>query len=933
MQNALVIAEKPDLARKIEASYQKHKSEIPYRITVLSQRGHLLETCMPDELDPSLKRWSWDTLPIYPENYGGWKYHVIKEKKTGNFKTSKERYDEIKRALSSGQFDFVIHAGDPDQEGELLVNMVLTQAKNKLPVKRFWTNDVTDTAIFHELQHLHDDEHDPMMINLLSAAYSRQHWDWLFGVNITRAASLKMNGMAACGRVKTTLLAIVVNREKEIANFVPQTVYGVQAEYAKGFNGILFNKADAQDSEYADEDQKAGVVWLKTRQEAEQCIAGIHGPAVVTDVESKHTKTYAPKLFKLSTLQMEAGKKGIDDALVLSTIQSLYEKTILSYPRTDCEYLSSNEDFSGILNAIAEGIPQFADVIHTITPADIARVRKSKRWINDAALKESGHSALRPTTTSVDFASLNRVEQFIYGLICQRFIGMFLPPLEQDVTTIVAEADGKTFRSSGKTTTSPGFASFFKANISVNELPPVRKGEVLDVNRYSVTTKTSTCPKRFTSNELIGVCENPARFLNDQSLRALGKRLKIGTPATRSGIIKVLSTPMDRRTAEGKRGDGYLTTRKEGRREVLVPTPSGTAIINNLNGLMITRVDMTGLWEERLEDVRKGHKTADELNQEMTIDLNNMLQEIKDHDMAQVNNNTRKGAPVETDLKCPVCGKPLLKFDWGWACSGYNREKPEEGCKFAFSRHPAKGTVSDEDFKALITTGRTLHPIQMKRKADNKPFEAYFVYKGGDKFELEFAEKPHEEFGTCPACGKPLIKYDWGWACSGRDREHPENGCQFAFSKHPAGGTVSDEDFMALITKGKTAHPIRMKRKSDGKPFEAYFVYKGGNKFDLEFVQKQHESFGTCPVCGKPIYESDKTYYCSGFKDGCNFRIWKSAFGHKLTKTEVQTLLKGETTAPIKDLRKWDKIARKFSGAKYTGSLYLDENNQIQVKR
>ena len=255
---ALLIAEKPDLMRKIEACYRAHPSEIPYSITFTAQRGHLVTLKKPDELDEELKEWSWDTLPIVPEKHGGWQYQVIKEKKTGNYMTPRERYDEIKKELLTGKYDFVINAGDPDQEGELLVRIVLEHMKNKLPVKRFWTNDLTESHILHALQNLRDDDHDPMLKNLLAAAYGRQHSDYRFGMNLSRAATLKMGARVACGRVKTPILAIVCRREEEIENFKPKTTYGVQAMYTEGFAGSLINNAARGGEE--DEEGNDGVI-------------------------------------------------------------------------------------------------------------------------------------------------------------------------------------------------------------------------------------------------------------------------------------------------------------------------------------------------------------------------------------------------------------------------------------------------------------------------------------------------------------------------------------------------------------------------------------------------------------------------------------------------------------------------------------------------
>lgn len=787
MKRAYLIAEKPDLMRKIEAVYNKHKGEIPYYIDFASQRGHLMTLKLPSEINESMKHWSWDQLPFYPEEHGGWQYKVIEEKKTGKFLTSKERYDQIKNALNSGKYDVVIHAGDPDQEGELLVNLVLNDIGWNKPVLRFWTNDLTESHILNALKNLKDDRTDTMLTNLLAAAYSRQHWDYIFGMNISEAASLQMNGRAAVGRVKTVLLNIIVQREKEIAEFKPVTVYGVKANYDRGFDGNLFNSLAAKDEEYASPDEKAGIIWFKTAAAANEYIEDLGKKAVVKDVIKKHNKIYAPKLYKLSTAQVAAGKAGYDDAKTLSIIQSLYEKRVMSYPRTDCEYLSSDEDFEGILKAVAT-IPEFTDIVSHITSEDIARVRKNKRWINDKALKDSGHSALRPTTDVPNLEDLSPAEKFIYTMITRRFLAIFLPPMEQDSIEIIAEImhgpNKATFKSTGKKTTAQGFMSIYNYMPAEKELPAVSKGEVLGVTKYELTEKTTTCPKRFTSPDLIQVCENPAKYLNDKSLKSLGKKLKIGTPATRSGIIKQLIAK-----------DHYIGEKIEGKKVVLVPTESGTKLIKNLNGLMITRVDMTGLWEERLEEVRAGNMTTSTLDFEMRGDFEKMLSEIKNRDMEEIGNH---GGAQATEYNCPVCGKPLKKFDWGWACSGYKKDDPRS-CQFSVGYHIFNAkNLTENDIIQVLKNGKTSKMRKFHSNKTGKDYTAYLVMDKTGKFSLDFGQEMDDSL-KCPICGKPIRKGSKNWYCSGY-----KEGCHFNVWFNTYGKKMTEKNLKDLIEKGET---------------------------------------------------------------------------------------------------------------------------------
>ena len=191
MPKALLIAEKPSLMREIQSVYESHKDEFDFEIDFAAQRGHLVTLKLPDEIDPSMKTYSWNTIPFFPTEHGGWQYKIISEKKSGNFQTAKERYDNLKDLINNQPYDFVIHAGDPDQEGELLINLVLHQIGTKLPIKRFWTNDLTESHILDALHNMKDDRTDPSLVNLLKAAYVRQHSDYLFGMNVSRAEESK----------------------------------------------------------------------------------------------------------------------------------------------------------------------------------------------------------------------------------------------------------------------------------------------------------------------------------------------------------------------------------------------------------------------------------------------------------------------------------------------------------------------------------------------------------------------------------------------------------------------------------------------------------------------------------------------------------------------------------------------------------------------
>lgn len=851
MNRGLLIAEKPDLMQKIQEVYENNGPDIPYDITFRSQRGHLLTLKFPDEIDEAQKKWSWENLPFVPEEHGGWQYKVINEKK-GKFLTAKERYDLIKKEIASGAYDFVINAGDPDQEGELLIRIVLDHMGNKLPVKRFWTNDLTEAHILDALKNLKDDDHDPMLVNLLSAAYGRQHSDYRFGMNISRAATLKMGGRVACGRVKTPILAIVCRREEEIENFVPKTVYGVRANYKEGFDGTLFEKGtESSDEDEKDDDKKNGIVWFDEKKDAEAVIRALPAAAVVVECSEKEEKTYAPKLFKLATLQIEAGKYGYSDGNTLRIIQQLYEKKLLSYPRTDCEYLSSGEDFFGILGNLNK-IPEFSAFIKGITKGDLVRVQKSNRWINDKALEDSGHSAIRPTTEAPDFSELEKDEIEIYKIVCRRFIAMFLPPLIQMKTRIVTDINGRTFLSNGKRLVDPGYTKLFETKFTDKLIPKHISGDKLEVTSYEVTEKKAQCPRRFTSPDLIAVCENPSKYLEDPSLKtALGKRLKLGTPATRSRIIEQLI-----------KEDNYLEVKKEGKRDVVIPTELGRKIISNLGPCDICKIDMTGEWELKLEEIRSGTMALSSFEDGMKEYVVRMIEDIKRTPMTPF--ETKSATKVVG--KCPICGMDIIESEKGFSCRGYIKDG--SGCNIKLWKSKFGTSFTYEEADKLWKKGTVRKSVTVSLRT----WEQDLVYNFTTN-DVEFVRGCVSVIGKCPCCDGDISADEHEYFCSKGDLRGIRVVC---------GALLTDNDLKKLFSGER----VTVTCKKDEKEWEQSLYFKKDTK-KIEFWTGEESEY-TCPCCKKRnLSENDRAYKCPE----CTFTFWKVSAGHEFLEDEVKAFM------------------------------------------
>lgn len=720
--NVLLIAEKPSLMRTIRDVYNKHKSEIPMDISFVAQAGHLYRLLSPKEMDEKQAHWAWENLPIDPDAMGGFKYGVIDR--------TKDIVKTIKEELNSGEYEAIINAGDPDQEGELLIRETLEMLHNKLPVYRFWTNDLTEPKVLAALKNLKDDDHDPMCVNMLSAARARQHSDYRVGMNGSEAASLKVNGTVIVGRVRSAILSMVCQREEEILNFVPKTTYGIKAIYSEGFEGSYSESG---------EDKYKGV-YFDTKDEANAFMTGLSGPAVVKSYNTKQEKKYAPKLYKLATLQGAAGKFGYTSNHTLEIAQSLYEQKVLSYPRTDCEYISSGEDLKGMLKSAAAD-PEMKPFIDRITDSDIARVLKDSRYVNDKALTKSGHSAMVPTTSAPTWSSLNVEQKNIFHLIAMQFVSVFFPPLVQDKAELVTEISGHAFVSSGKTLVDKGYTEVTGTNVEDSAITPHKVGDTIDVKNFSLDEKTSTCPKRFTDASLALACENPAKWLEDDSLKSLGKELTLGTPATRGSIIESLVVR-----------DKYLESGKNG---VLTPTTAGMSIYKAFKNLECFRVDMTGQWEEKLQQIRAGSYTFEEMEEGMRQYVIHLIDEIKALNVTSLEGISRGHA--KSLGECPKCHGDMLSGKTGFYCSNY-----KNGCTFSTYKKIFETPISDSEYSKMLGAKRINKKVSWKGKEWTAEFELDMETGRVNMIKNE----PKTIDAECPKCHKKqLVDFGKGIKC------------------------------------------------------------------------------------------------------------------------------------------------------------------------
>ncbi|MCI1248114.1 MAG: DNA topoisomerase 3, partial [Megasphaera sp.] len=528
----LYIAEKPSMARELAkclpAPQQRGNGFIKTGGGIVTWAyGHVLQQAEPQEYDPKYKIWKAEDLPIVPQQ---WKLLVSPD--------SKEQFQLICQLI--GEADTIVNAGDPDREGQLLIDEILDYVGNKKPVQRILLNALDEKSIHESLDDLRNN-HD--FLHLKESALARSRADWLIGMNLSRAYTLAARrqghrGVFPIGRVKTPTLALVVRRQRELDDFQPVTYYIVKADFQHK-NGMITGQWQPKDTQ-SGLDPEGRCMDEQTAQSVLDMLKS--NPDGIIHERKKTKKKENQRLpLSLSTLQVLAGKRyGYSPQQVLDTAQQLYERKLTTYPRSDCEYLPLNQrkDVPKILANL--GKIRTGQLASWVSKADSGI--KSRAW-NDS--KITAHHAIIPTTVFCPFEKLNALQQHIYYLIAQAYIAQFYPVHEYDQTRIVIEAADEQFVAHGKTILVMGWKELYHSDKneedSKGDLPVVRKGDAVQYQQGQVEKKATKPPARFTASTLLAAMKEIYKYVKQDSLKKKLKEVQgIGTEATRATIINEL---------------------------------------------------------------------------------------------------------------------------------------------------------------------------------------------------------------------------------------------------------------------------------------------------------------------------------------------------------------------------------------------------------
>jgi len=841
MTKTLIIAEKPSVANDIAKAlggFTKHDEYFESDEYLLSSAvGHLVEITVPEEYDVKRGKWTFTHLPMIPPHFA-----------LNPIAKTESRLKVLNKLLKRKDVGALINACDAGREGELIFRLIVQYAKAKQPIQRLWLQSMTQGAIRDGFKKLREDKE---MLPLADAARCRSEADWLIGINGTRAMTAfnsKEGGfyLTTVGRVQTPTLSIVVEREEKIKKFVPRDYWEVRAEFvcAAGiYEGRWLDTKHKKDE--TDPEKKAERLWSKAA--AESIVAACRGKQGAVTEESKPATQMAPALFDLTSLQREANARfGFSAKNTLGLAQALYEKhKVLTYPRTDSRHLP--EDYLATvketLDVVAENnnYHQFAKQI-----LKNQWVKPNKRIFDNS--KISDHFAIIPTTQAPK--NLSEPEQKLYDLVTRRFMAVFFPAAEFQVTTRYTEVSGHQFKTEGKVMTNPGWLAIYgkeAANDDDKEnagtLVPVAKGEKVQTDKITANGLVTKPPARYTEATLLSAMEGAGKLVDDEDLREAMAGKGLGTPATRAAII------------EGLLNEKYLL--REGRE--IIPTAKAFQLMTLLRGLGVSELtapELTGEWEYKLAQMERGKISREEFMREIAQMTQIIVKRAKEY-----NNDTIPGDYATLTTPCPNCGGVVKENYRRFACTK---------CEFSMSKTPGSRQFEVAEVEELLQK-REIGPLQGFRSKMGRPFAAILkIVRDADinnfKLEFDFGQNQDDDengegvdftdqtpLGACPKCGSGVYEMGLAYVCE-KTVAKPK-ACDFRSGRIILQQEILPEQMAKLLNDGKTDLLPGFISQRTRRPFKAFLVKDKNGKVSFEFEERKAKA----PAKGKAAAKEEAT--------------------------------------------------------------------------
>jgi len=819
---ALIIAEKPsvatDIARVLKAPRDKSKDFFENDDYIVSSAvGHLLELVVPPEQDIKRGKWTFDKLPHIPT------YFDLQP-----IAKSESRLKVLLRLIKRDEVTSFVNACDAGREGELIFRYIIQYARTKHPkktagktVSRLWLQSMTPDAIRSGFSNLRSDD---VMTPLANAASCRSEADWLVGINGTRAMTAfnsKSGGfyLTPVGRVQTPTLAVVVDREKDIRNFVPRDYWEVQARFkvqSGEYNGRWVDEGYKKDPD--DAHKRAERIWEHAKAEGikEKCESQ---SGEVTE-KSKPSKQSAPALFDLTTLQREANARfGFSARNTLAIAQALYERhKILTYPRTDSRCLP--EDYVSTVKQTIEALDQanYNGLAGNILKNDLLQAGNKKIFNNK---KISDHFAIIPTLKAAP-ATLKEQELKVYDLVVKRFLAVFYPSAEFLVTTRITRVAGEPFKTEGKVLVKPGWLLVYgreQQKDDTGHLVPVVEGEPVKVSEANVDAKATRPPARYTEATLLSAMEHAGKRVDDEELAEAMIEKGLGTPATRASIIEELI-----------RHKYMVREQRE-----LIPTAQAFSLVTLLTALNVdalSKPELTGEWEFKLKEIERGNFDRESFMNNIRSMTDKIVTATKAYD-----GDTVPGDYGQLEVACPKCGGVIKETYKRFHCKG-------EECDFSFWKIMGGRQFELAEANELVSN-RRIGPLDGFRSKMGRAFSAELKLTDDQKVEFDFGNDDDDEeevdfsgqesVGICPKCKAMVYEHGRSYVCeknTGKERK-----CTFRTGKLILKRDIEKEQVIKLLKDGKTdLIPNFISKK--GRPFKAFLILKPDGDVGFEFESK-----------------------------------------------------------------------------------------------
>ena len=838
MTKTLIIAEKPSVAQDIvraltptAGKFEKFPEHFENdRYVVTSAVGHLVEIKAPEEFDVKRGKWSFANLPVIPPHFD-----------LAPIDKAKTRLNAVVKLVRRKDVTDLINACDAGREGELIFRLIAQYAEpargalNK-PVRRLWLQSMTPQAIRDGFERLRSDE---QMQGLAAAARSRSEADWLVGINGTRAMTAfnSRDGgffLTTVGRVQTPTLSIVVEREEKIRKHVARDYWEIKASFeaqAGLYDAKWIDPAFKKDD---DPDRRADRVWNEA--DAKKIADAVRGqPGKVTE-EAKPSTSASPLLYDLTSLQREAnGRFGFSAKTTLSLAQALYEKhKVLTYPRTDSRALPEDylpvvkdtlkmlatEDLPGPLRELAP---------HAAKSLKEGYVKPTKRVFDNA--KVSDHFAIIPTLQAPK--SLSDIEAKLYDLVVKRFIAVFYPSAEYQVTTRLTQVAEHRFQTNGKVLVNPGWLAVYGKEAQDDDamLVPVQANEVVKNEAVDAVGQKTRPPARYNEGTLLSAMEGAGKLIDDEELRDAMSEKGLGTPATRAQVI------------EGLILEKYML--REGRD--LIPTAKAFQLMTLLRGLGVedlTRPDLTGNWEFKLVEMEHGRLSRDAFMSDIAQMAERIVKKAKEYDR-----DTIPGDYVTLKTPCPNCGGVVKENYRRFTCQGPKGDGVG-GCEFSITKIPAGRAFETAEVETFLHD-KKIGPLEGFRSKAGWPFTAELKLAYDDeiknwKLEFDFGEdakegdgepvdfSDQESLGPCPKDAGRVFEHGSSYVCEHAVGAHVT--CDFKSGKIILQQPVTRENMSKLLDTGKTDLMENFVSNKTRRKFKAFLAYdKKEGKVNFEF--------------------------------------------------------------------------------------------------